>query len=143
VSYDIFNLLDTAGFTAGIDFAAPGQTGDFGVLTTTLQAIGSTTLSGGDSLSYTASFDTSTIGVFEAIYTLDLADQAGITGAGNLSDLVLTLRGTVVNANFAGIPEPATGWMILLPALLFLRRRGASRPGGTRTPDQGIMSPLL
>lgn len=126
VSYDIFNLLDTAGFTAGIQFSAPGESGDNTILTTTLQGIGATSLAANSSLPFTASFNTSNLGTYEAIYTLALSDQGGIAGGGSLGDLVLTLRGSVFAAEVSGgLPEPSSG-LLLFAGLVCLRRRRRS-----------------
>jgi hypothetical protein len=126
VSYDIFNLLDTVGFTADIQYSAPGESGDNTVLTTTLQGIGATSLAANSSLPYTASFNTSNIGTYEAIYTLALSDQGGIAGGGSLGDLVLTLRGSVFAAEVGGgVPEPSTG-LLLVAGLVCMRRRRRS-----------------
>ncbi len=85
-SFDIFNLEQTFGYTADLDLDSILGFGDTSILTTNLSAFSG--LTAGYSNDFLASFDTSTMGSFSAMYTLTLSDE-DITGATNQ---VLTLQ---------------------------------------------------
>ena len=85
-SFDVFNLVQTLGFTADLDLDSIVGSGDTSVLTTDLAFFSG--LTAGASNGYMASFDTSSLGAFSASYTLNLSDE-DITGA---TSQILTLQ---------------------------------------------------
>ena len=104
LDFDIFNLEDTAGFTADLELDSISGSGDTSVLTTDLTTFtGGSALEAGFSNSFMASMDTSTLGSFSATYTLSFSDE-DIPGAATGDDLTLTLMGSVIggNADFDG-----------------------------------------
>ncbi len=114
LAFSIANLESVTGFTAGLDLDSILGTGDTGVLTTNLSEFFD--LLAGERVDYLASFDTSTLGVFSATYTLAVSDE-DLLGAADGESLVLTLAGSV-------IPEPASA-LLLLGGLAALARRRA------------------
>jgi len=105
-SYDIYNLLQTVGYTGALDVVSFPGTGNTGQLHSGLSTC---KIDADSSQSFTASLDTSVIGSYSATYTLDLQDAAsdGIDGGVMHQTLYLHIDGQVV-------PEPSTG--ILLAA---------------------------
>jgi hypothetical protein len=94
-SFDLANLVTTAGFTAGLDLDSIVTAGQTSVLTTDLATFqGAATLAAGTSNQYLASLDTSTVGQFAASYTLNFSDE-NVPGAASLGSLVLNLSGIV------------------------------------------------
>ena len=91
-NFDMFNLEDTASFTAGLDLGEIVGSGDTGTLTTNLAMFSD--LGAGLSSTFTATLDTATAGIFSATYTLGFSDE-DIAGATPLGDLTLMLTGEV------------------------------------------------
>ncbi len=102
-NFDIFNLEDTASFTAALDLDGILGSGDTGTLTTDLATFSN--LDAGLSSAFTATLDTAVAGMFSATYTLSFSDE-DVDGAIGLGDLTLMLSGEVTagsdNADFDG-----------------------------------------
>lgn len=90
--FEISNLIETAGFTAGLDLDSIVSAGDVSALTTSLTAFSS--LAAGSTNSFLASIDTSAEGTFSASYTLNFSDE-DLPGATGLGAMTLTLSGIV------------------------------------------------
>ncbi|MEZ6193822.1 MAG: PEP-CTERM sorting domain-containing protein [Phycisphaerales bacterium] len=108
-AFDIFNLVQTLNFTAGLDLDSILGSGDTAVLTTNLASF--INLAAGASAGFLASFDTSTPGSFSAMYTLNLSDQ-DLAGATDqllilqlLGEVVGALNGDLDNDGFVGITD--------------------------------------
>ena len=106
MDFDIFNLINTASFTASLELDSVIASGDVGVLSTDLAAFtGGSALAAGANNMFTATLDTSGVGNFSATYTLSFSDE-NLPGASALGDLTLNLVGQVAasveNANFNG-----------------------------------------
>jgi endonuclease/exonuclease/phosphatase family metal-dependent hydrolase len=84
--FDLFNLEQTLGFTAGLDLDSIVGSGDTAVLGSNLSAFAG--LAAGNSNAFSASFDTAATGSFSATYTLNLSDE-DLAGA---TSQVLTLQ---------------------------------------------------
>jgi len=125
LSFDIFNLLGTPGFTASLDLLAVTGSGDTDVLATNLTSFDGLPPGGGQS--FFASLDTGSVGTFSATYTLGVADDQDVFGAGAGAPLVLNLTGSVVAGSDLLVPEPGTAWLLAgflgLPAVARRRRR--------------------
>lgn len=93
-AFTLENLEASPGFTAGLDLDGIVGTGQTAVLFTDLAPF--TDLAAGSGLSFIASFDTSTVGVFSAQYVLSVSDE-NLSGAVAGTDLVLTLMGQVAS----------------------------------------------
>jgi hypothetical protein len=119
-SFDVFNLEETLGFTADLDFdsfLASGDTAAF--LTDFAAAAGSLSLLAGTSGALNVAFDTASLGSYSATYNLSFSDE-DLPGA-LTSGLSLTVTGQVVASV---VPEPASWGMLATAACLFgLRRR--------------------
>ncbi len=109
-AFSIFNLETFLGYTAALDLLAITPAGDTATLSTNLGLFDS--LTAGDTLGFLAFFNTASPGIFEATYTLSVADDAAVSGAAAGTSLFLRLTGQVVL-----IPEPAA--LTLLLAGLF------------------------
>jgi hypothetical protein len=98
--YNIYNLLQTIGFTGKLDLLGFSGVGDTSQLDSGLSQV--VDLDAGAFAAFTATLDTSTPGSYSADYTLDLADAVsnGIADGAHQT-LHLQLDGTVV-------PEPST-----------------------------------
>ncbi len=121
LAFDIFNLESMPSFTAALDLDAVNGSGDIAVLTTDLSPF--TNLAAGNFNSFLAMFDTSTAGIFNAVFTLTVSDE-NLPGAINGAALTLNLTGTVFEANL--VPEPACLTMLALGLCgigMYLRRR--------------------
>ncbi|MFO0788985.1 MAG: endonuclease [Pirellulales bacterium] len=100
-SFDIYNLLATAGYTANMDFDSITPSGDSSAFTTNLAAsAGSLVLAGGASQTFTAALTAATVGTFSASYVLNFSDE-NIAGALNKS-ITLTLTGATQLTQLAG-----------------------------------------
>lgn len=122
VAEAVHNVLQTAGFTAELDFDSISGSGDLGTLFTDLGNGEFTALPSGiqDAYSFLASFNTDHApGHYSATYTLGLSDADGYAGAGlsGSQTLTLELTGTI-------LPEPGSACLMLLAAttLRSLRR---------------------
>jgi endonuclease I len=91
-AFTIENLENSPGFTAALDLDGIAGSGQTAVLFTDLAPFAD--LAAGSGLSFEASFDTSTVGVFSAQYILSVSDE-NLAGAAAGTDLVLTLMGEV------------------------------------------------
>ncbi len=91
-SFDLFNLIGTAGYSAGLDLDAVAASGDSQAFFTTLAPL--TNLAAGASSTFMVGLDTSVAGGFSVAYTLSLSDQ-DLSGATALGDLMITLQGVV------------------------------------------------
>ncbi len=107
--FDIFNLQDTANFTADLDLDSIAGVGDTAVLGSNLATF--TGLDADSFNSFIASFDTSTLGNFSATYTLNLSDE-DIPGETYqaltlqlLGEVVSTLTGDLDGDGFVGIDD--------------------------------------
>lgn len=99
--FDLFNLESTVGHTAALDFDSLMTSGDTGVLAADLAAAaGTLSLDAGTSQGFTVTFDTASVGMFSATYTLMVSDE-DLTG--ELTDsLALTVMGEIVAAGLPG-----------------------------------------
>ena len=120
--YDIYNLLQTAGFTGKLDLTDVIGGGDTAKINSGLSTF--VDLAANDSKQFTASLDTSAVGSYSADFIVHLTDSAsdGIGGGAVIQTLDLQINGQVV-------PEPST--LVLLSIGLFalvsyLRRRARS-----------------
>lgn len=111
-SFSLFNLIDPAGATAGLDFDSINGVGDTSAfLLSSLSPF--TNLAAGHQQNYSVALDTNQSGSYSATYFLSLSDEdVGIGGSSSI--LELTLRGTVTT-----VPEPAT-WLLLLTGCVAL-----------------------
>ncbi len=92
-AFELYNLEDTAGFTADLDLDSIIGSGDTATLYSNLATFSG--LGAGLQSLYMASFDTSVAGSFTATYTLNLSDE-DIAGATN-QVLTLQLLGEVTS----------------------------------------------
>ncbi|HSW46181.1 MAG TPA: endonuclease [Phycisphaerae bacterium] len=90
--FSVHNLEVVSGFTAGLDLDGIDGSGDTATLATDLASFSN--LASGNNQAFNASLDASTIGVFQAVYTLHVSDQ-NLPGATAGTDLVLTLKAAV------------------------------------------------
>ena len=96
-SFDIYNLLATAGFTADMDFDSVTPSGNSAAFSTDLaSAAGSLVLHGGVGHTFTSALAATSLGTFSATYSLHFSDE-NIAGALNNS-LTLTLTGKTLLA---------------------------------------------
>jgi endonuclease I len=97
-SFDIANLIGTAGFTADLELDSILGSGSTSVITTNLAPItGASALAAGTTASFLASMSTLNEGNFSTTYTLNFSDE-NLSGAMNLGSLSLTLTGAVESA---------------------------------------------
>jgi endonuclease I len=97
LNFSVFNRNATAGFTANMDFDSIVGSGDTSALTTNAAvSAGSLVLAGGNGQMFTATIDTSMVGIFSAAYMLNFSDE-NIAGAQN-DILTLNLVGQVLLA---------------------------------------------
>jgi hypothetical protein len=119
-TFSLYNLVALAGFTASLDLDGVSEAGDtFNKFSTTLPGSASPQLlSAGSSLSYSVNFDTTTVGLFSATYTLSSSDE-DLDGAAASAPLTIHVSG-----NVTAVPAPATlGLLTLLSAATLRRRR--------------------
>ncbi len=115
LSFEIFNLVSAAGFTAGLDIDAISAVGDVGVLSTDLAMLSG--LDAGTSAGFNATFAPVAPGNFTAVYSIVVSDE-DLAGAIGGTELTLTLTGTGVF-----IPEPATAMVMAWGLIPLMRRR--------------------
>lgn len=118
-SFDVFNLVATAGFTAPLDLVGFVGLGDTSVFSTTLAL--TENIVAGTSQAFAANFDTSAIGNFAATYSLQWSDDTALAGALGGQTLTLNLLGNVV-----AVPEPASVVLFAISALFAATRRKRS-----------------
>ncbi len=94
--FNIYNLENTAGFTAGLQYVSQSGTGNTSQLTSNIASAFTGVLGRRQQSSLTASLDTASTGNFCAAYTLTLGDDASITGHTN-QNVTLNLAGRVRN----------------------------------------------
>ncbi len=161
--FDLFNLVQTLGFTADLDLDSILGSGDTGELTTDLATFSG--LAAGSSNSFLASFDTSSAGSFSATYTLNLSDE-DIAGAANqvltlqlLGEVTAALVGDLDGDGFVGITDlnivlgawnqsvppadPAAdpsgdGFIGIEDLNIVLGNWNAGTPPGTAVPEPGV-----
>jgi hypothetical protein len=99
--YNIYNLLQTAGFTGKLDLEAFQGGGDTSQFDSGLTPF--VDLEAGSSVPFSATLNTSAVGNYSADYTLYLVDSAsdGISGGEEFQTLHVHFTGVVV-------PEPST-----------------------------------
>lgn len=91
-SFDVFNLLATAGYTANMDFDSVASSGNTTAFTTNLGAsAGALVLAGGASQSFSAALTSASVGSHSASYVLNFSDE-NIVGAISKS-ITLNLSG--------------------------------------------------
>jgi endonuclease I len=96
-TFDIYNLLATASYTANMDFDSVVPGGNSSAFTTDLAAsAGSLVLAGGTGHTFTSSLTATSLGTFSASYSLNFSDE-DISGALNKS-MTLTLIGKTLLA---------------------------------------------
>ena len=114
LSAGIFNLLATAGYTAGMDLDSINVTGDEAFFSLALLPFDR--LSAGRGQAFDVTFLGGLLGQYEAVYQFHTSDE-DLPGAQDLSTLNLTVKATVV-------PEPSSGALMgAAVALIYLRRR--------------------
>lgn len=106
----LFSLFNGAGDRVGLDLDSIQSSGDIAQLTTDMPA-SFTGLGAGNSLSYFASFDSSSLGLFNASYKLSLSDAdigASESRFAYANYLTLNLKGNVIAASSVPnvVPEP-------------------------------------
>ncbi len=120
----IFNALQTAGFTAELDFDFLGGSGDTSILYTDLSNGEFSSLAAGigNAYAFMALFDTNVApGLYAATYTLAFSDADVYSGASGAGSQVLTLELTG-----AIVPEPTTVALAipgLIGVIVSVRRR--------------------
>lgn len=119
LAFGLFNLADVD--RAGLDLDSVIGSGDTGTLGTDLAAFSG--LAQGDSNSFSASIDTSLVGLFSAQYVLNLSDaDVGASSTRGTYQLTLNLLG-----NVTPVPVPAALWLFgsALAGMGIIGRRGA------------------
>lgn len=119
-TFSIFDQASSLGaaLTAALDLKTIARSGDFSKLTTTLATFANLA-AGGAGKDFAASFDTSTLGKFTAVYTLGLSDEF-LPGTVGTTSLSLTLTGTVI-----AVPEPAAFAILMIGLAPAIRCRRA------------------
>lgn len=118
--FSLYNRMAMAGFTAGLDLDGLTKLGDaLGRFSTTLPDSATPhLLAAGSSLPYSIGFDTSSVGLFTATYTLLTSDE-NLNGATAGTPLTINVIGQVV-----AVPEPTSlGLLGMMGAGLLRRRR--------------------
>jgi len=117
LSFSLYNLIGTAGFTAGLDFDGFSFSGDAAPFSNGISLSLFTNLTAGDFRTFSFLFDPAIGGAFESTVTLSFSD-ADLPGATARGDLTLILRGSAT-----AIPEPGCLALAAAGAMLFLGRR--------------------
>ena len=94
--FDIYNLVNTASFTAGLQYVSQSGSGDTAQLSSNVATAFTGVLAAGSNIGLNANLSTASIGSFSAVYTLTLGDDASITGHTN-QNVTLNLAGRVRN----------------------------------------------
>jgi prepilin-type N-terminal cleavage/methylation domain-containing protein/prepilin-type processing-associated H-X9-DG protein len=123
LAFDLFNLVQTAGYTARLDLDTITFSGDSGVFSSTLATFANLDAGGHDEFS--VSCGTTAPGRFSGTYWLTCSDE-NIAGAAMFSPLALT-----VVANVLAVPEPA-GVAMCLSVLAALCITGVARRTNTQ-----------
>ncbi|HEX3599261.1 MAG TPA: endonuclease, partial [Lacipirellulaceae bacterium] len=101
-SFDVYNLLATAGFTANMDFDSVTPSGNAAAFATDLAAsAGSLVLAGGAGHTFTTSLATTSLGMFTASYILNFSDE-NIAGALNKSITLSLIGKTILAGDYNG-----------------------------------------
>lgn len=101
-SFDVYNLLATAGFTANMDFDSVVPSGNSAAFSTDLAgSAGSLVLGGGAGHSFTSSLTASNIGTFSATYLLNFSDE-NIAGALDKSITLMLTGKTILAGDYNG-----------------------------------------
>jgi fibronectin-binding autotransporter adhesin len=120
-NFDLYNVLNTPSLTLGLDIDSVGEVDLSNKFATSLVAI-SNILAAGANATYSVTFDTTTPGTFNAVYTIGLSDASGLAtfglSAAGSETLTLNVTGIV-----AEVPEPTTLMLVPLAGLITLRRR--------------------
>jgi hypothetical protein len=115
-SDSIFNVLQTNGFTAELDFDTISGSGHTSVLYTSLTNGAFSALAAGMANAYlfNMTFDTNNApGVYSATYELRLSDANAYTGASAAASQLITLN---LTGTLTAIPEPT--WTVLIALVL-------------------------
>jgi endonuclease I len=122
---DLFNLMQTSGYTARLDLDSISYTGDSGIFSSTLATF--LNLDAGNHDEFSILCDTAHVGSFSGAYSLICSDE-NIAGAQTFAPLTLT-----VVAHVLAVPEPSVVAMCLgaLGALSLARR--VRRKAGNNT----------
>ena len=94
--FNIYNLVNTASFTAGLQYLSQSGSGNTAQLTSNIASAFTGVLAAGNNIALQANLDTASAGNFSAAYTLTLGDDASITGHTN-QNVTLNLSGRVRN----------------------------------------------
>ena len=136
LSFDIFNLEDTAGFTASLELDSIFAAGDSGFFSTDLTTFtGVDALEAGESNSYSVSFDTSTLGSYSLGVLLSFSDE-DLSGAAAGDSMLINFVGEVIAASIPG--DYNNDGMVSQDDLNLVLLNW----GGTTTPSGWINQPL-
>ncbi len=124
LDFDIYNLVSTVGFTAGLELDQISESGNTATFATDLMPFGGVDalVAGAMGATFQVEMDTFRLGGYSATYTLSFSD-VDIPGANSLSDLTLHVTGNVVrreiNSLFPSVkafavPEPSARLSLLL-----------------------------
>ena len=94
--FNINNLVNTASYTAGLQYVSQSGSGNTGQLSSNIATAFTSVLAAGSSIGLQANLSTASAGSFSAAYTLTLGDDASVTGHTN-QNVTLNLSGKVRN----------------------------------------------
>jgi endonuclease I len=114
-SFDIANLVTTAGYTAGLNLIGVSATGNNQFST---DATPFTNEAAGNFTAFHILMDTTSTGSFSAVFTFAVADEQDLAGATADPSLTLDVFGQVGAA-----PEPGSALIFFIGAPLLMRRR--------------------
>ena len=119
-AFNIANMVTVSGYTAGLDLTSISFVGS-NLFDTNLASL--LNLGAGNSQSFQAFLDTSTIGSFSGTYTFGVSDQQSLLGATPGTSLTLNLIGNVV-----AVPEPSLILAgVVCGGVWWLKRRRAAQ----------------